>query len=124
MRAAKGPFHATIWEQPLTLGDGPMGASHVSLVVSWHESGPIHHSGFGGGVTRGTVWPCASGWSVQFNICMRDSGRAAVYEAAPVCVYVSVCVCPGGFGAKVLHCCCLASEWVYNITPLIKRCSD
>ncbi len=32
MRAAKGPFRATIWEQPLTLGDGPMGASGVSLV--------------------------------------------------------------------------------------------
>lgn len=33
MRAAKGPFHATIWEQPLTLGVGPMGKSHLSLVV-------------------------------------------------------------------------------------------
>lgn len=33
MRAAKGPFHATIWEQPLTLGVGPMGAGRVSLVV-------------------------------------------------------------------------------------------
>lgn len=33
MRAAKGPFHATIWEQPLTLGVGPMRASHLSLVV-------------------------------------------------------------------------------------------
>lgn len=78
-------------------------------------------------MTRGTVCPGASGWSVQFNICMRDSGRAAVYEAAPLCVCVVVFVCPGCYGTKVLHCYCLASEWVEtgdNITPLRKHCLD
>lgn len=88
-----------------------MGGSHVSFVVVGMRVGPIHHGRFGGSVTRGTVWPCASGWSVQFNICMSESGRAAVYGAAPVCV----CVCLCCFCAKVLHCCCLASQWVETI---------
>lgn len=39
MRAAKGPFHATIWEQPLTAGDGPMGTSRLSLVVVGMRAG-------------------------------------------------------------------------------------
>lgn len=39
MRAAKGPFRATIWEQTLTLGVGPMGASHLSLVVAGMRAG-------------------------------------------------------------------------------------
>jgi len=96
MRAAKGPFHATIWEQPLTLGVGPMGASHPSLVVVGMREGPIHHGRIGDSVTRRIVSPCASGWSVRFNICMRDSGKAAVHRAAPcVCVCVCVCVCAG-----------------------------
>lgn len=33
MRAAKGPFRATIWEQPLTVEVGPMGAGRRSLAV-------------------------------------------------------------------------------------------
>lgn len=34
MRAAKGPFHATIWEQPLTLGVEPIEVSRLSVIVA------------------------------------------------------------------------------------------
>lgn len=53
----KGLFHATIWEQPLTLGVGPMGAGPPLARRSWHESGPIHHDGFGGDGARGSGLP-------------------------------------------------------------------
>lgn len=36
MRAAKGPFLATIWEQPLMLGVGPMRVNHLVASRSWH----------------------------------------------------------------------------------------
>lgn len=39
MRAAKGPFRATIWEQTLTLGVGPMGVSHLSVIVVGTRAG-------------------------------------------------------------------------------------
>ncbi|CAB1442747.1 unnamed protein product [Pleuronectes platessa] len=60
-----------------------MGAGPSLARRSWQESGPIHHGGFGSSEAGGTVSRGASGWSVQFNICMRDSGRAAVHGPAP-----------------------------------------
>lgn len=80
MRPAKGSFHATIWEQPLTLGVGPMRANRLSLVVVGMRVG----RSITAGLAAESLWywftPAASGWSVQFNIWMRDSSGAAVYR--------------------------------------------
>lgn len=80
MRAAKGPFHAPIWEQPLPLGAEPMTVSRLSHVVAGVRGGLIHHGKFGGGDTCGSECPGASGWSVQFNICMRAAVCVCVLE--------------------------------------------
>ena len=92
MRAAKGPFHATIWEQPLTLGVGPIRASRLSLVVVGMRVSRSIKAGLAALRLVVLACPNASGWYVQFNICMRGSGRTAVCRL-PVCVGVCLCRC-------------------------------
>ena len=130
MRAAKGPFHATIWEQPLTAGVGPMGASCLSLVVVGMREGRSITTGLAA-VRLVVLWAPAlqgglsdstSAWETPAEqLCTK------LLRSVSVCVCVCVCVRPGCFGAKVLCCNCLAPEWVEtedNITPLIKHCLD
>lgn len=101
MRAAKGPVHATIWEQPLTLGVGPMGASHISLFVVGMRAGRSITAGLA------TVWlvelyaPVLQG-GLSNSTSAWETPAAQMYFAA---AHVLCC-----FDVKVLHCYCLASE--------------